>query len=114
MERVPTRAAKVLKLMECTRQVSTVSIVSCWNKARGTVNMDHTDPEIVLELYEVPSETLAGPSVPETAPENDEEPEKLTIKTFKHTSIFSVPTLKTIKKLFLVSLYVILLQAGLT
>ena len=87
MERVPTRAAKVLKLMECTRQVSTAAIVSCWNKAHGTENMDHIDEEIVLELYEVPNETLAGPSVPETALENDEEPEKPTIKKFKQTSI---------------------------
>ena len=87
MERVPTRAAKVLKLMECTRQVSTAAIVSCWNKASGTENMDHEDEEITLELYEVPSETLAGPSVPETAPENDEEPEKSPIKKLKQTAI---------------------------
>ena len=80
LERNPTKAAKVLKLMECTRHVSQAAILSCWKKASGTQSIDHEDEEITLELYEVPDETPEEPVIPDKATEIVEEPAERPIK----------------------------------
>ena len=87
MERNPTKAAKVLKLMECTRHVSQAAILSCWKKASGTHSLDHEGEEITLELYEVPDETLEEPVIPGKATETVDEHAKRPIKKFKQTSM---------------------------
>ena len=63
MERSPTKAQKVLKALECMREVSSSAIESCWNKSLGKERQDviirDEEEEIInLELEPVQDETI--------------------------------------------------------